>query len=68
MNKIGQLFSSLDIEKNDVTFIHRGRNKYLSGYFLKICGNDYNYDFRHNPKHKTLNLIFNFIKSVLFLY
>lgn len=61
-------FNQLKISKADVTLIHRGRNKFISDYFKKYCDHDYNYDFRHKQNRKISNLIFNFLKSLIFLY
>lgn len=61
-------FNQVKISKSDVTLIHRGRNRFLSDFFKKYCDHDYNYDFRHKENRKILNLIFNFLKSLIFIY
>jgi glycosyltransferase involved in cell wall biosynthesis len=55
----------LGISKSNLTYIHRGRNKYLSNYFMRSCTSDYNYDFRGLVKFPVLNLVAHFFKSLL---
>jgi glycosyltransferase involved in cell wall biosynthesis len=55
----------LGIAKSNLTYIHRGRNKYLSSYFMRSCVSDYNYDFRGLVKFSFLNFIAHFCKSLI---
>lgn len=61
-------FKELNISSKDITFVHRGRNRYHSRFFKDFCDYDYNYDFRHQPNRKIINIFLNFLKSLIFLY
>jgi glycosyltransferase involved in cell wall biosynthesis len=65
MKIINDINIELGIEKKKITYIHRGRNKYLNDYFLRFCSYDYNYDFRGLYKYKYLNISANFFKSLI---
>ena len=65
MQKKIKKLSEIGINKNQVVYVHRGRNKILSDFFLSQCIADYNYDFRGLKRLKIFNKPFHLVKSFL---
>ena len=55
----------LGIKRDQVIFLHRGRNKHLTNFFIKQSFIDYNYDFRGLKRFSFLNIFFHFLKSFI---
>ena len=57
---------AMNLSPNECSYIHRGRNRDLSKYFLPQCCADYTYDYRGIKRFRILNSILGLIKALIF--